>query len=299
MHSTLVIFLDGVGLGKANPSTNPFFKYEFSTFSKLFGETPHLEKQNLTKDGRYLFPTDALMGVPDLPLSGTGQTSIFCGVNASRILGNHFGPFPHSMLIPIIREQNIFKKFLQKDMKVTFANAYPKVFFDYIESGKKRLSVTSLSCQLSDVSLKTATDLRNGEALGADIDNTDWVNKLGYNLTIIKPETAAKRLIRLAMEHHFTLFEHFHTDHLGHGRNKETLEDRLLVLDRFLYYLLQNLPDEFTLLICSDHGNLEDISIKSHTLNPALTITAGKYAERLKNRITNLSHIKGAILELY
>jgi len=44
---------------------------------------------------------------------------------------------------------------------------------------------------------------------------------------------------------------------------------------------------------------LEDISIKSHTINPALTISAGKYAERLSNRITNLSHIRDAILELY
>lgn len=299
MHSTLLIFLDGVGIGKKDAESNPFFKYGFNTFTELFGSIPHLDNQNLAKDGRFIFPADALMGVPDLPLSGTGQTSIFCGINSSRILGNHFGPFPHSMLIPIIREQNIFKTFKGIKKKVTFANAYPKVFFDYIASGKKRLSVTSLSCQLSKVPLRTATDLRNAEALSAEIDNAGWVNKLGYNLPIIKPETAAKRLIKLASKHHFTLFEHFQTDHLGHGRNKETLEERLSVLDRFLFYLFEKLPENFTLVVCSDHGNLEDISIKSHTLNPALTMTAGKDAERLKNRITNLSHIKDAILELY
>lgn len=299
MHSTLLIFLDGVGIGKQDAESNPFFKYGFNTFTELFGSIPHLDNQNLAKDGRFIFPADALMGVPDLPLSGTGQTSIFCGINSSRILGNHFGPFPHSMLVPIIREQNIFKTFKGIKKKVTFANAYPKVFFDYIASGKKRLSVTSLSCQLSKVPLRTATDLRNAEALSAEIDNAGWVNKLGYNLPIIKPETAAKRLIKLASKHHFTLFEHFQTDHLGHGRNKETLEERLSVLDRFLFYLFEKLPENFTLVVCSDHGNLEDISIKSHTLNPALTMTAGKDAERLKNRITNLSHIKDAILELY
>lgn len=299
MHSTLVIFLDGVGIGKEDPSSNPFFKYNFTTFTEIFGQVPHLGKQTIEKDGKYLFPSDPLMEVPNLPLSGTGQTSIFCGVNASRILGEHFGPFPHSMLIPIIREQNIFKSFKLKKKKVVFANAYPKVFFDYIESGKKRLSVTSLSCQLSNVKLKAAADLRNGDALSAEIDNEGWVNKLGYNLPIIKPETAAKRLFKLASKHHFTLFEHFITDHLGHGRNKETLEDRLMVLDKFLYYIISKLPENFTLLICSDHGNLEDISIKTHTLNPALTIAAGKGADRLKNRISNLSHIKDAILELY
>ena len=299
MHSTLVIFLDGVGIGKADPSINPFFKYGFKAFSQIFDTIPHLENQNISKDGKFIFPSDPLMGIPDLPLSGTGQTSIFCGLNASRVLGKHFGPFPHSMLVPIIREQNIFNCFKKNKKKVAFANAYPKVFFDYIESGKKRLSVTSLSCQLSNVKLKTPADLRKGNALSADIDNDFWVKKLDYNLPIIKPETGARRLLKLAAEHHFTLFEYFLTDHLGHGRNIESLEDRLNVLDDFLLYLLENLPDNFTLLICSDHGNIEDISIKTHTLNPSLTISAGKNAERLKDRITNLSHIKDAILELY
>ena len=299
MQSTLVIFIDGVGIGEANPQNNPFFKYNFNTFSDLFGSIPHLENLSLEKEGRYLFPSDPLMGVPDLPLSGTGQTSIFCGINSSRILGHHFGPFPHSSLVPIIREQNIFKAFKNRKLKAAFANAYPKVFFDYIESGKKRLSVTSLSCQLSDVPLKNSTDLRNGNALSAEIDNDSWVNKLGYNLPIIKPETAGKRLIKLSLQNHFTLFEHFHTDHLGHGRNKENLKERLEILDKFLHFVISNLPEELTLLICSDHGNLENTSIKTHTLNPALTITAGKNAERLKNRITNLAHIKDAILEHY
>lgn len=299
MDSTLVIFLDGVGIGEDNSLTNPFFKFDFTTFSELFGSIPHLNNLTLEKDGRFLFPTDALMGVPDLPLSGTGQTSIFCGINASRILGKHFGPFPHSSLVPIIREQNIFKAFKRKKLKVSFANAYPKIFFDYIASGKKRLSVTSLSCQLSDVPLKNPTDLRSGNALSAEIDNKVWVDKLGYSLPIIKPETAAKRLWKITSENHFTLFEHFLTDHLGHGRNQEVFEDRFAVLDKFLFYTISNIPKNCTLLICSDHGNLENISIKSHTLNPALTITAGKHAEKLRNRITNLSHIKDAILELY
>lgn len=299
MDSTLVIFLDGVGIGEDNSLTNPFVKFNFSTFSELFGSIPNLNNLSLKKDGRFLFPTDALMGVPGLPLSGTGQTSIFCGINAGRILGKHFGPFPHSSLVPIIREQNIFRAFKEKKLKVAFANSYPKIFFDYIESGKKRLSVTSLSCQLSDVPLKTATDLRSGNALSAEIDNKIWVDKLGYSLPIIKPATAAKRLWKMTLENHFTLFEHFLTDHLGHGRNKEVFEDRFAVLDKFLYNIITNIPENCTLVICSDHGNLENISIKSHTLNPALTITAGKHAEKLRNRITNLSHIKDAILELY
>ncbi len=299
MQSTIVIFLDGVGIGAADPTINPFFKYNFSVFSKLFNGTPHLNNQIIKKDGRFVFPSDAVMDIPDLPQSGTGQTSIFCGVNAQRILGRHFGPFPHSTLLPLIRETNIFKILKSKKLSVTFLNAYPKIFFDYINSGKRRLTVTSLSCIYSNVKLKNATDLRKGNALSAEITNERWVNELNYSLKIIKPETAAKRLLKLASKNHFTLFEYFLTDHLGHGRNIETIEKTLMELDKFLLYILENLSGETTLLICSDHGNLENISVKSHTLNPALTITAGQYAEKLFNRITNLSHIKNAILELY
>ena len=89
MHSTLVIFLDGVGIGKADPASNPFFKFGFKTFTEVFGEIPHTNLTEIESNGSYIFPSDPLMGVPDIPLSGTGQTSIFCGINASRILGKH------------------------------------------------------------------------------------------------------------------------------------------------------------------------------------------------------------------
>ena len=69
--------------------------------------------------------------------------------------------------------------------------------------------------------------------------------------------------MKITSENQFTLFEHFHTDHLGHGRNKETIEDRLSVLDRFLYHVIKNIPNDCTLLICSDHGNIENTSIFS------------------------------------
>ena len=77
-----MIFIDGVGIGKKDYEYNPFFKYGFKTFENVFGEIPHLEKKILNKDDVYLFPTDANLGVEGLPQSGTGQVSIFCGINA-------------------------------------------------------------------------------------------------------------------------------------------------------------------------------------------------------------------------
>lgn len=296
MAKVLTIFIDGVGIGENDPSKNIFFQRDFKFLKNIFGEAPHLNKQKIEKNGRYLFPTDACLGVEDLPQSGTGQTSIFCGINAPKILGKHFGPYPHSTLVPQIQRNNIFKSLLNLNKKVTFANAYPKVFFDYIASGKKRLSVTSLSCLLSNVPLKNEDDLKSGNALSAEIDNSRWVTKLNYDLPIITPQLAAQRLLKLSDENDFTLFEYFYTDHIGHFRIKNVADNILRTFDEFLFYLLSNLPEELTLLICSDHGNIEDMSVKMHTRNPALTISAGKYAKILAKEITDLTQIKKSLL---
>ncbi len=299
MHSTIMIFIDGLGIGKKDYENNPFFKFGFKTFTEIFGSIPHLENQKLKGENAFLFPVDAIMGVPEIPLSGTGQTSIFCGVNAPKIIGKHFGPYPYSTLVPIIREKNIFREFMKSKKKVTFMNAYPKVFFDYVNSGRRRLSVTTLSCILNGMRLNKISDLRRGRAISAEIDNRRLVERLNYKLAIIKPETAANRLLRIGSQNHFTLFEIFHTDHLGHGRNIEWLEYTTHVLDRFLYHTITNLSKDMTLVVCSDHGNFEDLSIKMHTLNPALGIAAGKNAAFLAQRIKALYQIKPSIMKVY
>jgi phosphopentomutase len=293
-----MIFIDGVGIGEKDPEFNPFFKYGFKTFDKIFGEIPHKSNMSIEKNDVFLFPTDARFGVDGLPQSGTGQVSIFCGINAPEFVGKHFGPFPFSTTIPIIKEKNIFKTFKDLGGSSYFANAYPKIFFDYLKSGKTRLSTTSLSCRLSDIKLNSVTDLRKGKALTAEITNERWNRKLNYSLKVIKPETAARRLLRIAELNDFTMYEFFLTDHLGHGRISDEFETIYNNLDSFLLTILSELNRKnVTLVICSDHGNFEDLSVKSHTLNPALTITAGKYASQLSSDIKDLSDIKPSIIK--
>lgn len=294
-----MIFIDGVGIGKEDYTFNPFFKFRFKTFTENFGTIPHLDNPFLSNSHGFVFPIDAQMGIPNIPLSGTGQTSIFCGINAQKIIGKHFGPYPYSTLIPIIEKKNILKEFILRKKKVTFVNAYPKVFFDYVKTGRRLLSVTTLSCLLSGIRLNKIRDLHKGKALSAEIDNRRLVERMNYKLPIIKPETAANRLLRIASKNHFTLFEIFHTDHLGHGRNIDWLEHTSTVLDRFLLHITKNIKSNMTLIVCSDHGNYEDLSIKMHTLNPALGMVFGKNASTIAKKIKTLAHIKHAIMEMY
>ena len=293
-----MIFIDGVGIGEKDTNSNPFFKFGFETFDKIFGEIPHLEKTNLERNEIYLFPSDARMGVEGLPQSGTGQVSIFCGVNAPKFVGKHFGPFPYSTTIPIIAEKNILKYYKDQNKKSFFANAYPKVFFDYIESGKTRLSTTSLSCRLTGIKLNSITEVEKGEALTAEITNERWNKKMSYNFEEIKPETGARRLLNISSQNDFTLYEFFLTDHLGHGRIADEFDKIYYNLDRFLLTILTEFnKNEMTIIVCSDHGNFEDLSVKTHTTNPALTITAGIKAEDLANSIKDLSDIKPSIIK--
>jgi 2,3-bisphosphoglycerate-independent phosphoglycerate mutase len=293
-----MIFIDGVGIGEKNYETNPFFKYGFKIFDELFKDTPHSQNLFLEKDEMYVFPTDARLGVEGLPQSGTGQVSIFCGMNAPKFVGKHFGPFPYSTTIPIIEEKNIFKTFKELGKSAYFANAYPKVFFDYLRSGKIRLSTTSLSCRLTGIKLNSVTELRQSKALTAEITNERWNRKLKYQLKIIRPETAARRLLRIAGKNDFTLYEFFHTDHLGHGRITDEFETIYENLNRFLFTILKELnKKDMTLIICSDHGNFEDLSVKTHTMNPALTITAGYKAKQLAGSIKDLTDIKPSIIK--
>jgi len=292
-----MVFLDGVGIGKKDYQFNPFFKYGFKAFEKIFGSIPSLDSQRLTNGTHFLFPTDATLGVEGLPQSGTGQASLFCGFNAPKFVGKHYGPFPYTTTIPILQKDNILVYFKDKYRSSYFANAYPKVFFDYVNSGRSRLSVTTLTCSLSGIRLNSVTDVRVGRALTAELTNERWNQRLGYKLKVIKPKTAARRLLRIAEKYKFTLYEYYLSDHIGHLRLANEFEKIFSELNEFLFTLLNEVDSKkMTLIICSDHGNLENLSVKTHTLNPALTITTGRGAKEIAECVTDITQVKEAVL---
>src|SRR5512134_3749832 len=147
MTRVLMFFLDGVGIGRKDPEENQLLVARLPVLTELLGgKLPTLRHRGWSEAPATLLPLDATLGVPGLPQSGTGQTALFTGVNAARLLGRHFGPYPHSALRKIIGEKNIFHQLKRRGKRVCFANAYPEQFFQYIASGKTRLSVTTISC---------------------------------------------------------------------------------------------------------------------------------------------------------
>jgi 2,3-bisphosphoglycerate-independent phosphoglycerate mutase len=296
---TLFLFLDGLGLGKADPDVNPLFRARLPHLRSLLdGKLPHLSRRKITSDRAVAIPLNATLGIDGLPQSGTGQATLFSGVNASKLMGRHFGPHPATTLHPLIETKNIFRQYLDSGRTVCFANAFPKQFFEYAASGKRRLSVTTLSCRYAGVPLKDAESLARDESVSADITRARWP-ELGYpDLPIIKPHEAGKHLLNIAVRHSFTLFEYWLTDYAGHGRDMTIAVETLERFDGLLGGVLENFDDkECTIVLTSDHGNIEDLATKSHTRNPVPCILAGRKHRELSTILKSLAHVTPALIE--
>jgi hypothetical protein len=306
MH-VLMVFLDGVGIGKKDPGTNPLFAAPMPALRSLLGgELPSLHQRWLESPRATLIPLDANLGVPGLPQSGTGQTALFTGVNGPAIAGRHFGPHPYSTLKPLITEMNIFRRLREREKSVCFANAFPQKFFDYLNGPRSRLTVTTLACVLSGVPLLRAEDLLTGRGVSADITGAGWP-ALGHpEIQAIAPHEAGVRLCGLALRHEFVLFEYWKTDHAGHGKDMHEAISVLQLLDGMIAGIVDTMdPAQVMLVMTSDHGNLEDITTKSHTRHPVPLLVSGNghedFALRLKrgrSGIPDLTTITPAVIDL-
>ncbi len=294
-----MLFLDGVGIGTRR--ANPFVAAKLPNLSSMLGgRLPFRREARCAGPSAIAVPINATLGVPGFPQSGTGQTALFTGVNAPRLLGRHFGPYPYSTHRPIIREKSVFARLQRLGLRPCFANAYPRQFFHYIESGKTRLTVTTIASQMAGMPLRSADELVRNEGVSADITRERWKD-LGYPaMPVITPREAGAHLGTLAQKYDFTLFEYFLTDHAGHKQSMEQAVDALERFDGLLGGILETFDDETsTILITSDHGNIESLDVRTHTRNPVPLIVAGRQREFLAGRITNLTHVTPAILELF
>ena len=111
-----------------------------------------------------------------------------------------------------------------------------------------------------------------------------------------------KRLKLFSIPHDFDLllYEFFQTDMYGHGFSLEECVDLIRNLNRLVKHLISLLDGEKdTLLITSDHGNLEDSLTPMHTTNPVPLIAWGRDSGKLRQQVENLSEISPAIVDFF
>lgn len=277
-HRFILVFIDGFGVGSNDDTINPLAAGELPSIAEMAGGSlPTLEAAASHSDTDVYRAIDANLGVVGLPQSGTGQATLFTGVNCARLAGRHYGPFPHSSSRSVIREKNLFKLAAAvSGADSVFANAYPERFFRYIDR-TQRWTVTTLCCSEAGVRLRTGDDLRNDEAVSADITGSRWPEPDSGH-TVITHEQAGRRLVELSEGSPLTVFEYFETDKAGHAQDLKRSRAALEAVDGLLGGVLDALEPDQTLVVTSDHGNIEDLSTRTHTRNPVPLLVRGPAA---------------------
>lgn len=295
----IFLFVDGVGLGQESPS-NPLMPNgsESSYLSLVSNGEPLIKSSNPVFEEAHLFkPIDACLGVEGLPQSGTGQATLFSGVNASKKLGRHFGPYPHSKIKPLLNGESLFGRLKSMGKSPFFMNAFPEVFFEMAHK-RNRWSCCTLMTRNAGQKLNSIDEVLEGNAITADIRQSGWRDHLNLDVPEIPIQEAAERVIRMAGIHDLVLVEFYLTDKAGHSQDKAYAGKILTLLDRFIKEITKNKPKEISLLMTSDHGNIEDLSTKTHTRNDVPLFVTGPAAPSFRD-VYSIMDVTPAILEMF
>lgn len=281
---TLLVFVDGLGLGCDDPGINPLRGGCCDDLARL-----------LDDHGK---PVDACLGVPGMPQSATGQTALLTGINAPARMGRHVEGFPGGRLRELIREYNIFSRFVAAGLEPAFANAYLVRDTDEVRR-RTWQSVTTVMTLAALGTVRNIADLQRNEAVYQDLTRKN-ARERGFEVPLVSPGQAGEHLCALARHYDLTLFEYFQTDRAGHSRRPDQAAAVLALLDEFLAALVPAaLAGEFLLLLTSDHGNIEDTTTPLHTFNPVPFAAVGTHAARVRERVASLMDIAPALIELH
>lgn len=290
MAKVLMLFCDGIGIGSDEPRKNPFAEIR----SPYFPLYKKMRLENLPFDG-ILLPTVADMGVPGLPQSATGQTALFCGIQSAKIVGRHISGFPTPSLRKLIDEHSIFLKLKQSGLNGTFANALSK---DYFERLGERISATTRAQQAGDFAPRMMKDLCNQQAVSHDLTNK-FLKSRSYDVPNFTVEQSAGILAGIIEKVDFCLFEFILSDRAGHAQDFEAAFQVIEKLEKLLVFLLPQLDlNNTSVILTSDHGNMEDLSVRTHTKNPVPTCIWGAKRRELARQILAIEDITPAILSI-
>ena len=271
-ETIIFIFIDGIGFGKKDIVYNPFTKYGRDFFSALGG------KSSFSPPG-HLIATDAHMGLYSAaPQSGTGQTALFTGHNTIDIIHRHVAGFPPFSLRPYLKTDSLINKFIIHNLKASVINTYTHKFEELLKKPRSErfMSASTLMQLGSRQKFLNVNDLLQEESIFMDITNWFLRKELGYDVPEISPVEAGRRIVKIARNYNLIIFEYFFPDKYGHEGTDNDVAFIVDHLESFLSGIWEEIDPEHELVVVgSDHGNFEDLSIPTHTHNPIPTIIYG------------------------
>ena len=287
--SLLLFFIDGLGIGSRGPF-NPLDGLDDAEPLAIFPD----EETATVFDG-IVVPTDACLGIEGRPQSASGQTTILTGVNAPARLGYHKQGFPNSAMLEIILDHSLFLQLTRAGVApITFANTYTNKFFD---ERPRWVSATTAAVEAAGLPFRQVADNQAGRAVFHDFTNRTLIER-GEDVLPRTPEEAALVLANIVSENRFTLYEYFITDKVGHAQDAAAARTVLQNLAAMIRGVLKGIDlRQTSVILTSDHGNIEDLSTRNHTLNKVPTIVWGADKEQIAKRIKSLADITPAIVE--
>lgn len=274
MQRLLFVFLDGVGLGAPDAQSNPFVAAHTPFLRRLLGG-PLDRTLSPSGDSAVFASLDAGLGCAGLPQSATGQTALLTGVNGAALMGRHYGPWPGPTLKRVLDEGSLFNEAMRLG-GARLANAYPPGYFSALEGGRFRENVPVYAARSAGVTLPTLDAYRRGEALAADLTG-EYFARIDSAVPTLEPSEMGARLAAIASSEPFTFFDFWQSDRTGHRASLDEAVALVERLDRFLEGVVCRAAEisDLTVLITSDHGNLEQIGDRRHSHAPVPLIATG------------------------
>ena len=120
------------------------------------------------------------------------------------------------------------------------------------------------------------------------------------DIPVISPQRAAEHLFAIARENDFTLYEFYQTDVSGHSMDYARACDVLRLYDKFLATLVRFTEAAgITLVMTADHGNVEAMDERAHTLNPVPFVVYGPGEAEIRARVDSLTDVTPALLDAF
>ncbi len=303
MSRVLFLFLDGVGLGPSDPEVNPLVSARMPALEGLLqGKRMVAGVAPLWGPQATLLSIDARMGVPKTPQSATGQASLLTGRNVPLEIGGHYGPKPNPAVADILRQDNLFMQVKGRGGTAALLNAYPPGYFQAIDSGRRLYSAIPLALTAAGFPLMTADDLQAGRALSADFTGDGWASQPSFPpAPVYSPEDSGRLMAGLAASRDLSWFDYWASDYAGHHQDAEAAVRLMESFDGVLAGLIDAWGDRRDLIVLtSDHGNMEDLSARGHTLNPVpgLLIGPEDLRRRFAEQLVDLTGFTPAVLDI-
>lgn len=274
----VLLFLDGVGLGEPDEDVNPLAAAATPVLDGLLGARLDRTTPAVDRDGLVFRHLDATLGHDGLPQSATGQTAILTGVNAADVMDGHYGPWPGPTLRRVLDEGSLFTV---AQARATgggaLANAFPPGYFQALGCRRYRPNANVYAATKAGLRLRGVAEYRAGAGVPSDLEGAHLGPPAGGGASL-GPRGSAAALAGIAAAHLFTMLDIWLTDHFGHRRDFQAGRALIERFDAFLGALLEGqggAAGDLTLVVTSDHGNLEDLTTTQHTRNPVPLLASG------------------------